>query len=277
MKRKKVDILGIKIDKVSFEEAAKRVREMVEEGGKHYVVTPNPEFVVLAQKDKQFCKILNEADLAVADGIGLLAAAKFLETKTKFKNRITQTFYLFLFGFKVGWWALTDKAKLDVLPEQISGIDLVWDTARVCADKGHTMGFLGGQEGVAQKAAECLKEKFASLKIAGTWDGEEADKILSGETSQISADILLVAFGHPKQERWIAKNLKNLEVKVAVGVGGTFDYLIGKPRRAPLVIRRLGLEWIWRLLKEPRRWRRILTAFPYFPLLVFWRKIKAEA
>lgn len=277
MKRKKVDILGVKIDKVGFDEAVRRMEEMIEGGGKHYIVTPNPEFVVLAQGDKQFCKILNRADLAVADGVGLLAAAKFLETKTRFQNRAVQAFYLFLSGLKVGWWTLTNQRKFDVLPERVSGIDLVWRLTEVCADKGYTIGFLGGKEGVAQRAAECLKKKFAELKIVGTWDGGGADKILLGETSQISADILLVAFGHPKQEKWMAENLKNLDVKMVVGVGGAFDYLIGRPKRASLAIRRFGLEWIWRLLKEPKRWRRILTAFPYFPLLVFWRKIENDA
>jgi N-acetylglucosaminyldiphosphoundecaprenol N-acetyl-beta-D-mannosaminyltransferase len=135
------------------------------------------------------------------------------------------------------------------------------------------MAFLGGKEGVANQAAECLKKEFPHLKIEGTWDGAEADAILKARQPKISSDLFLVALGHPKQERWIAANLSRLEVKVAIGVGGAFDYLVGHPKRAPIFVRRLGLEWVWRLLREPKRLGRILTAFPYFPLLVFWRKI----
>jgi N-acetylglucosaminyldiphosphoundecaprenol N-acetyl-beta-D-mannosaminyltransferase len=276
MVRKKVDILGVKIDRVGFEEAVKRVERMIGEGGKHYIVTPNPEFVVLAQKDKGFKKILNQADLAVADGIGLLAAAKFLKKGSKFKNRLFRIVDFFFFGLEVGWWVLVDQKKLDVLPERVSGIDLVWEIAKYCRVKGLSIALLGSKKGVADKAAKCLKEKFPHLKISGTWDGKEADRILLGKVPKISAGILLVAFGHLKQEEWIAENLKDLDVRIAIGVGGSFDFLVGRPKRAPLIVRQLGLEWTWRLIQQPRRWRRIVIAFPYFPLLIFWNKIRGD-
>jgi N-acetylglucosaminyldiphosphoundecaprenol N-acetyl-beta-D-mannosaminyltransferase len=249
---------------------------MIGEGGKHYIVTPNPEFVVLAQRDKDFRRILNQADLAVPDGIGLLATAKFLKKESRFKNRLLKIVDLFFFGLKVGWWVLVDQRKLDVLPERVSGIDLIWEIAKCCSVKDFSIALLGGKEQVADKAVKCLKEKLLHLKIAGTWDGAEADRILLGRVPKISADVLLVAFGHFKQEKWIAKNLKGLDVRVVIGVGGSFDFLVGKPRRAPLIFQKIGLEWVWRLFQEPKRWRRILTAFPYFPLLVFWRKIEAR-
>lgn len=276
MKRQRVDIVGVRVDRVTLVEAAEKIARMVDEGGRHYVVTPNPEFVVLAQRDREFRQILNQANLAVADGVGLLAAAKFLGARSKFKNKLVKTADLFLSGLKLGWWTLADQGKLDVLPKQVSGVDLVWHLAEMCAKKGYTMSFLGGKGGVADRAAKCLKRKLPQLKVGRSWDGLEADKILAGHLPKISTDILLVAFGHPNQEKWIMRNLKRLDVKVAMGVGGAFDFLAGQPRRAPLSFRRLGVEWIWRLIKEPRRWRRILTAFPYFPLLVFWRKIRME-
>lgn len=270
-----MDILGVKIDRLGLVEAVERVGGMVREGGRYYVVTPNPEFVILAQRDQEFRQILNQADLAVADGIGLLAAAKFLETRSRIRNKLARAADLFLSGLEVGWWTLADQEKLDVLPERVSGVDLVWRLAELSAKKGYTMSLLGGKEGVAARAAKCLKTEFPQLKIGGSWDGAEADKILAGQLSRISADILLVAFGHPHQEKWISENLKRIKVKVAMGVGGTFDFLVGQPKRAPLSFRRFGTEWIWRLIKEPQRWCRSLTAFPYFPLLVFWRKIQA--
>lgn len=273
---KKVDILGVKVDKVNFLEAVKRVVGMVEKSGKHYVVTPNPEFVVLAQKDKQFREILNRADLAVADGVGLLAAAKFLEKDCQFKNRIARAGYLFFFGLKVGWWVLADKKKLNVLSERISGIDLVWRIAELCSQRGLSIALLGGREGVAVRADECLRRKYPNLLVVASWDGARADRILAGYLPKIFSDFLFVAFGHPRQEKWIAKNLKKLDVKVVIGVGGTFDFLTGKPKRCPLIFQKVGIEWLWRLVQEPKRWRRILTAFPYFPLLVLWRKIRTE-
>lgn len=217
----KIEILGVRVSNISFEQALNATISYIERGGKHYIVTPNPEFIVRAASDKTFRDILNNADIALPDGFGLRLA------NTKLSHTVT-------------------------------GTDLMEALCRVCSEKGFTVGFLGGKDNIAIRLAECLKKKYPGLRVnfaasGGVIDssGEQREKILVPKT-----DILFVAFGHVKQEKWIAKNLPNLPVSVAMGVGGAFDYLSGTVPRAPRIIRKLGLEWFFRLIIEPWRIKR---------------------
>lgn len=221
-----VDILGVKISKVDYQSAMKAVERFLGDSKKRYIVTPNPEFIVRAQKDRQFCQILNRADLAVPDGAGL----------------------------RVG--------------TRVTGTDLMIRLCELAAKKGYSIFLLGGRNGAAEEAAKRLKMRFANLNIVGTCEGDSPEGI-------IAADFLFVAYGAPKQERWIAENLSQIPVKVAMGVGGAFDFIAGKRKRAPRLLRRLGLEWLWRLVQEPQRLPRILNAAVKFPLLVFLHKFKS--
>ena len=238
-------ILDVKVDNVSREQAIARIDLMLRDGGQHIITTPNPEFVVAAQKDKDFMNILNRASLALPDGFGLILAAKFLGIPLK---------------------------------ERIVGSDFVWDLAKLAAEKGHTVYLLGGKGSVVEHAAQELRMKNHELRIVGYDAGPNLNSptaplyslAIIGRIREACPDILLVAFGQIKQEKWIAKHLGDLRsVKIAIGVGGAFDFIAGRVRRAPLFLRLLGLEWFWRLLRQPWRLPRIYRAvikFSYFIL-----------
>lgn len=226
-----VEILGVKISKVTYESATKAVEGFLADGKKHYVVTPNPEFLVLAESDREFRQILNRADLAIADGVGLRLVGGL---------------------------------------QTVTGTDLMIKLCRLAAKKGYSVFLLGGLDGVAEEAAKRLKERFAKLNIVGTSEADPTSvpsSIFPRRSSRV--DLLFVAYGAPSQEKWIACNLPKIPVRVAMGVGGAFDFIAGKRKRAPKILRRLGLEWLWRLVQEPQRYPRILNATLKFPLLVF--------
>ena len=231
----KKEVLGIKIDDVNLEQATDKVVSWLKTNTKHYVVTPNPEFVVMAQKDLELKKIINNADLSIPDGVGL---------------RLVTDIVCYT-----------------------PGIDLMESLIKRSVDYGFTVGLLGGEEGVAEKAAERLRKKYPKVKIVFAESGGKVDK--EGKLLKFprllksrSCDILFVAFGQPKQEKWIAKNLPNIPVKVAMGVGGGLDYLSGKVPRAPKLMRNLGFEWLFRLILQPWRIKRQLALLEYLRLIM---------
>jgi len=235
--RARIDILGIQVDNVTYEEAIARMQEFISDGQPHQVVTVNPEFIVTARDDPHFARVLNEAHLALPDGQGLLWASRILGTP---------------------------------LRERVTGVDTVIRMAAVAAGEGHRVYFLGAAEGVGDAAAQELSLRYPKLQIVGTYAGspapDEEEKIL-GRIWQTHPQILFVAYGAPQQDEWIARNLARLGVPVAMGVGGAFDFISGQAKRAPNWLQRLGLEWLHRLCRQPWRWRRML-ALPKFCLLV---------
>ena len=236
--RPQVDILGIQVDNVTYEEALMRMEEFIVDGGPHQVVTVNPEFIMAARRDPHFARNLNEAHLALPDGQGLLWAARILGTPLK---------------------------------ERVTGVDTLIRMAAVAAEKGYRVYLLGAAEGVADAAAQELSRRYPKLEVVGTYDGspalEEEEKILN-MIRQARPHVLFVAYGAPQQDRWIARNLSRLGIPVAIGVGGAFDFISGRAGRAPRSLQRLGLEWLHRLFRQPWRWRRML-ALPRFAWLVF--------
>ena|SRR3989344_7044097 len=220
---------------------------------KYFIVTPNPEILMLANKDLYYKKILNSAKLALPDGVGVMIAGKIMKR-----------------GFK----------------QRIPGVDLVESLCRAIEEKPITVGFLGGGYGIAEKTAECLKKKYPGLKI--TFAQEEVSKtrqthVLTSSEFRIQSseshnhelitripatDILFVAFGSPKQEIWIYENLDKLPVKIAIGVGGAFDFLSGKVKRAPVWIRKIGFEWLYRLINQPWRSKRQLALIKFIFLVL---------
>ncbi|QQG43104.1 MAG: WecB/TagA/CpsF family glycosyltransferase [Candidatus Daviesbacteria bacterium] len=235
----KVNILGVNIDDVSENKAIDIVKSWLKDKTKRYIVTPNPEFLMLAQKDSEFKRVLNQADLAIPDGVGLKMSGKIKNTTP--------------------------------------GVDLMEKLISKSEDWGATIGFLGGKKGVAEKLAECLLAKYPSLKITFASDGgiinKDGNMVGQVDSSKYPAtDLLFVAFGQGKQEKWIARNLPKIPVKVAMGVGGSFDYLSGNITRAPKVLRKLGLEWLFRLITQPWRASRQLVLIQ-FVLLLWWKRI----
>ena len=231
------------MDNITYGEALERAKELIEKEGKHYIVTPNPEIVVQAQKDPEFKKILNSADLSIPDGIGLV---------------------------------LLSKVGSEKLSERVTGVDFLDGLSALAENFGFSIYLLGGKQGVAEEAAEELRKRYPKLKIAGTSVGNpdpKFDKETRKPLTDKKIDILAVAYGSPKQEKWIARNLRYLNVKLAIGVGGAFDFISGNKRRAPVWMQTVGLEWVFRLLNEPRRAKRQL-ALPYFVYLVIREKLK---
>jgi len=227
----------VAVDNVTQEEALSRIDSFIETGRPHQVVTVNPEFVVSAQRDDSFKAILNQASLALPDGVGLLWASRYLGTPLK---------------------------------ERVTGVDTLQGMAARAAAKGYSLYLLGGEPGVAAEAAANLRVMFPGLRIAGTCTGsprEEDEEPIIEDIKEARPDMLFVAFGAPNQEKWIARNLERLEVPVAMGVGGALDFISGRTKRAPLLFRRLGLEWLYRLYHQPWRWRRMLS-LPLFVILL---------
>jgi N-acetylglucosaminyldiphosphoundecaprenol N-acetyl-beta-D-mannosaminyltransferase len=239
----KNEIMSVRVDPLGFEESIKRIQQFLTDGRLHQIATVNPEFVMTAQKDPEFMETLNKTDLNVADGIGLQFGAKVL-------------------GVRIG--------------TRITGVDLTWELAKLASENNYSIYLLGAAEGVAEKAAQQLKSFYPKLRIAGTYAGTPYEPGIVERINNSKADILLVAFGAPKQDKFIYHNKSKLKVKIAIGVGGTFDYIAGIVPRAPKTIRKLGLEWAYRLIKQPQRFNRIITATVRFPLAVLRTKLMSK-
>jgi N-acetylglucosaminyldiphosphoundecaprenol N-acetyl-beta-D-mannosaminyltransferase len=237
-------ILGVRIHALTNALTVALIEEFIAGGQPHQLVTVNPEFVVAARHDDEFRGIINAAALALPDGIGLLKAARFLRTTP--------------------------------LPERVPGSDLVRCLAELSHCKGYRIYFLGAQPGVAQKAIAALQKDFPNMQVAGAYAGSPTladNEAMVQRILPTRPDILLVAYGAPKQDKWIARNLARLQIPVCIGVGGSFDFLAGTAKRAPAWMQRLGLEWLHRLAKQPWRWKRIWNAVPWFSWLVLKEKI----
>jgi exopolysaccharide biosynthesis WecB/TagA/CpsF family protein len=247
---KRIRILGLPVDAITYEEWLEVIGEWIESpsslretGSKRvmHVCTINPEFMMIARNDPNFHNILNRADLCVPDGVGLLWAAKRLGHP---------------------------------LPERVTGSDGVPRIAERAAQRGWRLFLLGAAPGIADETAAILQARYPGLQIAGTFSGspapEEEDAIVAMVNAS-DADILFVAYGAPEQDKWIARNLPRLQVKMAMGVGGAFDFIAGVVPRAPLWMRRMGLEWLFRLYLQPWRIRRMMR-LPQFVLAVLFHR-----
>ncbi len=235
---KPVNILGVPVHAVTMAETLAWVAAAVAQRTPRQVCTANPEFVMLAQRDPEFRAVLQRADLVLPDGVGLLWAARRLG---------------------------------GLLPERVAGSDLIYRLAEHGAARGWRIFYLGAAEGVAASAAAKLAARYPGLVVAGTYAGSprpEEDEALTARVRVAAPDILLVAYGAPRQDVWIARNRERLGVPVSVGVGGSFDFVAGVARRAPVWLQRLGLEWLHRLWRQPWRARRIFSAVAAFPLAV---------
>ena len=254
-----VDILGVRIHRVNFAQTLTQIALWIGEdratqyairntqyGSQppphssritHQVCTVNPEFVMEARRDPAFAAVLGRVDLCAPDGVGILWAGRLLG----------QPF-----------------------AERVTGSDGIYRICEQAAGQGWRVFLLGAGPGVAEQAAERLTERYPGLQVAGTFSGSPADigwLEIQQRLATAQADVLFVAFGHPRQDFWIDKHRHELPVAVALGVGGAFDFVAGVTKRAPLWMQRLGLEWLHRLVVEPWRWRR-MRVLPVFAGLV---------
>lgn len=225
----RVTLLGVSIDAITFDGMLDHIAAWIAAGDRaHQICTVSPEFVMIAQENSAFMDVLRSADLCVADGVGLLFAARYLGHP---------------------------------LPQRVTGSDGLPLIAARAAREGWRLYLLGAAPGIAERAAAQLVARYPSLHIAGTYagspdPGEEA-AILERITAS-HADIVFVAYGAPRQDLWIARNRDRLDVCAALGVGGAFDFVAGEVPRAPRWMRDHALEWLYRLYKQPWRWRRML-------------------
>lgn len=235
-----ITLLDVRVDDVTMDQALDMIAAFIDQGGPHHVVTVNPEFVMAAQRDPAFRAVLNAAQLAVPDGVGLNVAARW--TGQQLRGRVP-------------------------------GVELCERLAALSAQRGYRIYLLGAAPGVAQTTAAVLERRFPGVVIVGCFAGSprlEDEAEIRERIRVARPDLLLVAYGAPQQDLWIARQQPMLKIPVALGVGGTFDFLSGRVVRAPGWMRRLGLEWLFRLIRQPWRWRRIWTAVVRFPLSV-WR------
>lgn len=235
-----ISLLGVRIDRITMEEALRTLDGYIGSGAPHIVVTADASAVVIAQDDPELRRIINEADLVTPDSTGILLASK-------------------LYG--------------DPLPEKVSGIDLAVELSGLAARKGVSIFLLGAAPGIAELAAENLVKRFPGLKIAGTRDGFFSDdEEVVQQIAASGAKILFVAMGIPKQEKWIVRHMERLGIEIAIGVGGTFDVLSGRVNRAPEWMRRHGLEWAHRLASNPRKISKVAT-LPRFLWMVILNRL----
>jgi N-acetylglucosaminyldiphosphoundecaprenol N-acetyl-beta-D-mannosaminyltransferase len=247
-----VYVLGVRVDRVTQRQVLDHIERLIEgyrasqqQTSCQQLITVNPEFVMAAQHDPFFRQSINEAALVIPDGIGVVWAARYLGKPA---------------------------------PERVTGVDTLIELARRAAIKGYRFYLLGAAPGVAEAAGERLQALAPGLQIAGCYAGSPA---VAGEDEIIErvrvaqADVLCVAYGAPAQDVWIRRNLARLPVAIAMGVGGSFDFLTGRQQRAPRMMQKLGLEWLYRLYREPWRWRRML-ALPKFAIKVVVKGFKAN-
>jgi len=229
-----IRILGCRIDAVSRDEAVSRVAELAQGTTPALVVTLGVEMTMYAQRDARFRRLVNGCALSLCDTIGLLLASR---------------------------------ARRGPLRERVTGVDLIEPLAERSARDGNLrFFFFGGAPGVAERAAIALRQRHPSVQIVGTRDGYFApgqSPTIVASIAASKANVLLVGLGSPKQEYWLQENLSATACGVGIGVGGSFDVLAGTVSRAPRLWRRAGLEWLYRLIREPSRWRRQL-ALPRF-------------
>ena len=222
----RINVLGVGFDNVLMIEAVARGVDMLSQPGAHYVVTPNPEIVEICRKNPEAMRAVNGADLVLADGIGIIKGARILGTPLKARN---------------------------------PGIEFAAYLMKEMAEKGLSLYLLGAKPGVAEAAGKRLAEKYPGLKIAGTHDGYfQEDGPVIEDIRRRGADCVFVCLGAPKQELWMAKHGEAAGARLLCGLGGSLDVFAGVVERAPKFWSDHGLEWFYRLCKDPRRAGRMM-------------------
>lgn len=233
-----VNILGAEVDMLTMAEAEAKAMEMMETDGCSVIYTPNSEIILYASNNPEFMAKLNSADMTIADGIGVVYAAKMLHKPLK---------------------------------ERVAGYDLVRRMFPAMAAKGKSVYLLGSKPGVAEEAAKAIEKEYPGIVIAGTHDGYfKEDAPVIEAVNAAAPDFLMVCLGFPKQEEWIYKNRASLNAKLVIGAGGCLDVFAGNVLRAPEFFCKHGLEWFYRLIKQPYRFVRML-ALPKFAIKVFFK------
>lgn len=222
----KIDVMGVAYDNVTMEEAIARARTLLQDGGAHYCVTPNAEMAYEAMHDERFRALLNGASLTLPDGAGVVLGAKLLRTPLK---------------------------------QKVAGVEFAQNLLSLLEETGGGLFLLGGKPGIGELAAKNMLEKHPKLRIVGIHDGYFQDEAaVVQQIRDANADVLFVCLGSPKQEWFMKNHADGLNVRLMIGLGGTLDSFAGTVKRAPRWMIRLQLEWLYRLIKEPKRFKRML-------------------
>jgi N-acetylglucosaminyldiphosphoundecaprenol N-acetyl-beta-D-mannosaminyltransferase len=275
MKRNIYPVLGVKVDNITKAGATLKLGELMELKSPSIICTPNVEFIVNAQTDEVLKKILNdESKLNLADGYGVLWSAKYLSIKLPKQKWLKIPLAIIIWVFSLIFLPLFVRLKKEPLSEKISGSDFIWDIAAFAAKNNHKLFLLGAAPTIAERTALRLQTDILGLKVGGVHSGraEEYESIIEA-INKSRADILLVAFGAPKQEKWLSTHLKKTCCKIGIGLGGSFDFIAGTQTRAPRWVQNIGFEWLYRLIKEPSRLKR-QSAVPKMMWLTLLEKIK---
>ena len=234
----RINVLGVNFDNVNMKEAINRCNDFIKNGNNNMIVTPNPEIVMFARKDIEFKEVINNAELIIPDGIGVIYGAKILKTPLK---------------------------------ERVAGFDLICNLFDDNTTEKRVF-LLGAKPGVAELAKINLEEKY-NIKVVGVQDGyfnDDAEDDIIEQINNSGANILLVGLGMKKQEMFTYRNKEKLRVNITIGCGGTIDVFAGVVKRAPKIFQKLGLEWLYRLLKQPSRIGRMMV-LPKFLLVVIFK------
>ncbi|WP_026487450.1 WecB/TagA/CpsF family glycosyltransferase [Caldanaerobius polysaccharolyticus] len=244
--RKVVNILGVPVDNIDIKEAVNLIEKFILELDDircRVVYTPNPEMIMKAQEDRELKGILNDGDLNIPDGIGVVIASKLLGKPLKCR---------------------------------VAGYDLMMEIIKLCHQKDYSICFLGGQPGVAEQAKNRVEQMYKGIKVTGAYHGyfsPDYEDVILEEINIKAPDVLFVGMGVPKQEKWIHKYKGELYSGVCMAVGGSLDVLAGKVKRAPRAFQVLGLEWLYRLVTQPWRYKRML-ALPRFMVQILKERKK---
>ncbi len=240
-----VDVVGVPIQNVNMEEALQDVGAFLDKKERKIIVTPNAEILQLCVEDEAVRQTICQADYIIPDGIGVVKGAALLGTPIKCK---------------------------------VAGCDLAWNLLGEMQAKGKKLFLLGAKPGVAAAAAENMKKAFPGLNICGVQDGyfKEDGPVIEAINAS-GADALYVCLGVPKQEQWMVKNRQALDVSLMIGLGGSLDVFAGTVKRAPKIFIRLGLEWLYRLLKEPWRIKRMMKLPVFFISVLKYKKQRRKA
>lgn len=301
------EILGVKVDfGLTMEEVLNLIEKLyLRDMKSRYICTTNPEFIMDAQKDGRFKNIINRSDLSVPDGGGVIMAKQYLEKVKKMRKVPVGTFSrgdrwfpvkAFFLGLSVGVSHIFKSTK----DERITGVNLTYELCKLASKRGYTVFFLGGrpknffgkckkmyQKEIATLTAEKLQSLYPNLNVIGASSKFSRDQRddkdtlnyikLCMEKSGVShIDFLFVAYNHIWQEKWIVRNSYKIPAKVSIGIGGTFDYIIGHNSLPPSILDKMNLGWFYRLIKQPWRIKRIFKAFPSFPLKVYKDSITSK-
>lgn len=263
----RIQILSVPIDALTFDQTITIIKEHLHNDKQLFIATPNPEMLLETLHNDTFQKVLNSTNLNIPDGIGLLWASTYLNSVKNNKSRVIKSIKAIYFLLCV---FLNPAINKNILPQRVTGSDLM---QKLCQSikNDFSIFLLGAKPGIADATAEILQKKYNN-NIVGTDSGKsdrsDTDRIIK-KINHSQAEVLFVAFGAPTQELWIHQNLNKLKhIKLAIGVGGAFDFISGEIKRAPHSMQKMGMEWLYRLFKQPSRFKRIYNATIVFPYKV---------